>query len=309
MEGLCMWQCEIYTGGRWRKRLVLDLLVIDNSDLNKVVRDLVLVDPGIAGLATLLDQGAEGGGGEDEHGESDKTGADECRPVEGVDPLLGLVDSTLEALSASVVVAKGQRSVAAEGAIGHDLDDLLGGVGLDNLVAVDFDDGLLKGNTTDNGAIFKGGELGGGSHLDSHQTSVKGVHEIVDLGLWVQSGSDEDGGLDGHGDRDWVLGVVLSQTQWLLVDEDIVVLDIKVEGDRHDTLGKEGTVIGEEIICALDGDDKGIEIRLVDLLDLELSLRDIDQPLVNFLSRDQGSEGQEGGCETEDLHGGGKWWW
>jgi len=66
----------------------------------------------------------------------------------------------------------------------------------------------------------------------------------------------------------------------------LVVLDIKVEGDRHDTLGKEGTVIGEEIVSALDRDDKGIEIRLVDLLDLELGVRDIDQPLVNFLCRD-----------------------
>jgi len=204
-----------------RERLVLvqSLLVIDNGDLNKVVRDLVLVDPGIAGLAALLDQGAEGGGGEDEHGESDNTDADECRPVEGVDPFLGLVDGIVQVLSASVL-AKGQRRVAAEGAIGHDFDELLGGVGLDNLVAVDFDDGLLKGNATDKGAIVKSRELGGGSHLDSHQTSVKGVHEIVDLGLWVQSGSDEDGGLDGHGDRDWVLGV-LSQTQGFLVDEDL----------------------------------------------------------------------------------------
>lgn len=67
-----------------------------------------------------------------------------------------------------------------------------------------------------------------------------------------------------------------------------MVLDIKVEGDRHDTLGQEGTIVGEKIVSSLDRDDKGIEIGLVDLLDLQLCVRDIDQPLVNFLSRDEG---------------------
>lgn len=75
-----------------------------------------------------------------------------------------------------------------------------------------------------------------------------------------------------------------------------MVLDIKVEGDRQHSLSEEGAFVRQEIVSSLDGDDKGIYIGLiVDLGDLELSFRDVNQPLVNLLSRDNGYSGGTGG--------------
>lgn len=72
-----------------------------------------------------------------------------------------------------------------------------------------------------------------------------------------------------------------------------MVLDIKVEGDSHDSLSEEGAVIGEEVVGALDSDDEGVDVLALDFLDLKVSLRDIDQSLVNFLGRDEGCKDKE----------------
>lgn len=72
-----------------------------------------------------------------------------------------------------------------------------------------------------------------------------------------------------------------------------MVLDIKVEGDSHDSLSEEGAVVGEEVVGALDSDDEGVDVLALDFLDLKVSLRDVDQSLVNFLGRDEGCKGKE----------------
>lgn len=67
-----------------------------------------------------------------------------------------------------------------------------------------------------------------------------------------------------------------------------MVLDVKVKGDGHDALGEEGAVVGEEVIGALDSNNKSINVGAgVDLLDLQFSVGNIDQALVNFLCRHQ----------------------
>lgn len=68
-----------------------------------------------------------------------------------------------------------------------------------------------------------------------------------------------------------------------------MVLNIKVKGDGHNALGEEGAVVGEKVVGALDFNHKSINVGAgVDLLDLQFSVGDIDQALVNILCRHQG---------------------
>lgn len=71
-----------------------------------------------------------------------------------------------------------------------------------------------------------------------------------------------------------------------------MVLDIKVEGDSHNSLSEEGAVVGEEVVSTLDSDDEGVDALVLDLLDLKVGLRDVDQSLVDFLGRDEGCKGR-----------------
>lgn len=65
-------------------------------------------------------------------------------------------------------------------------------------------------------------------------------------------------------------------------------MNVKVKGNGHDALGEEGAVVGEKVVGALDSNNKSIDVGAgVDLLDLQFSVGDIDQALVNILCRHQ----------------------
>ena len=75
----------------------------------------------------------------------------------------------------------------------------------------------------------------------------------------------------------------------------LVVLDIKVKGDRHDALGQEGAVVRKKVVCPLDCDHECVYVGLgVDLFDLQLCVRDIDQALIHVLGRGEGCKEQDG---------------
>lgn len=202
--------------------IIQQLLVVNDSNLDKLLNSFLLLDLGIASLATLEDQGTERRGRDNKHRQGNQSSDQEGGPVERAEPVIDRLHDLVQVSSLATVAAKGERGVAAEGTVGHDLDDLLGGVSLGDLVTVDLDNRLLEGDTTDDRTILGSDKLGRGGDLDGDKASVKGLHEIVHGSLGIEGRANNDAGFDSDGDCDGLLGLSRLQWQWDLVQEDLL---------------------------------------------------------------------------------------